>query len=260
MRRYFADVRDVARPARGSASSPWAQAGNDRDGFNMTYLGCAVARSTTASAACTARSRSGSCAPSGPGCSRARCPVGSITNGVHLATWTSPAMSRAARRPRRAGVTGDDFATTAAGLDGARAVAGAVRGATAPARARARATSRAASPSAATTPALLCAHARRPRRAALLIGFARRFAPYKRADLLLRDPERLAGPRSAAPTVRCASSSPARPTRTTAPARTLLQRSRGRPRAARARRQGLLPRGLRHGRSPARWSRASTCG
>ncbi|MEZ5140838.1 MAG: hypothetical protein R2711_19315 [Acidimicrobiales bacterium] len=53
---------------------------------------------------------------------------------------------------------------------------------------------------------------------ALTIGFARRFATYKRANLLLAQSERLQA-LLLDPDRPCSSSSPARPTRPTTPAR-----------------------------------------
>ena len=54
---------------------------------------------------------------------------------------------------------------------------------------------------------------------ALTICFARRFATYKRATLLLSQPERLRAAAARRATGRCSSCSPARPTRPTTPAR-----------------------------------------
>ena len=54
---------------------------------------------------------------------------------------------------------------------------------------------------------------------ALTIGFARRFATYKRATLLLSQPERLQAAAARPATGRCSSSSPARRTRPTTAAR-----------------------------------------
>ena len=59
----------------------------------------------------------------------------------------------------------------------------------------------------------------------LTIGFARRFATYKRATLLFRDRRAAARRCCSTPTGRCSSSSPARPTRPTSPARTSSSRS-----------------------------------
>ena len=54
---------------------------------------------------------------------------------------------------------------------------------------------------------------------ALTIGFARRFATYKRGDLIFRNADRLAAAPQQTRTARCSSSSPARPTRRTTAAR-----------------------------------------
>ena len=53
----------------------------------------------------------------------------------------------------------------------------------------------------------------------LTIGFARRFATYKRATLLLSDPDRLRAAARTTPSGPCSSCSPARPTRPTTRAR-----------------------------------------
>jgi starch phosphorylase len=53
----------------------------------------------------------------------------------------------------------------------------------------------------------------------LTIGFARRFATYKRATLMFENMDWMRQPSSRTPTGRCCSSSPARPTRPTSRAR-----------------------------------------
>ncbi len=116
-------------------------------------------------------------------------PVGHVTNGVHLAAWTGPEIADllgAVDRP----VTGEDFSGRAADLD-ARALWEA-RG-----RARqrlldaVRARLRRTFAERGDSPALLARILDGLDPAALVVGFARRFATYKRADLLLRDPARL---------------------------------------------------------------------
>ncbi len=125
-----------------------------------------------------------------PGLAEEDVPIGSITNGVHLATWVSPIMAELYRQH-----IGADWAevTTAEQFAGAREIPLELLWA---ARGRQR--------------LHLVQHARRVLAAqrarrgevphadraldpeALTIVFARRFATYKRATLLLSDPERLA--------------------------------------------------------------------
>lgn len=107
-------------------------------------------------------------------------PVTSITNGIHLATWVHPSISGAVGATGRV-VRGEDFATNAADVDPAELWRRRL-----PLRRNALAAVRES-----------IEHGRAPLpedaldERALLIGFARRFASYKRADLLLTDPERL---------------------------------------------------------------------
>lgn len=114
-------------------------------------------------------------------------PVRSVTNGVHLPTWTSPRV--AALLGAKGPVRGADFARAAkldvAKLAAARREARAelVRGAAE--HVRRSFAERGDSPQLAERiVAGLVPDA-------LFVGFARRFATYKRADLVLRDPARL---------------------------------------------------------------------
>jgi len=102
-----------------------------------------------------------------------RVPIGHVTNGVHLPTWQDPELRQAG-----AGVS-PELLWRRKNVLRAELVAEARR------RARARLERLAASANAlAEVDGLLDPHL-------LTVGFARRFAPYKRADLLLRDPDRL---------------------------------------------------------------------
>ena len=117
-------------------------------------------------------------------------PIQSVTNGVHLAAWTSGAIAGLLARDAGAAVTGEDFARGAERLDD-RALW--------EARQRARRTllHRVADHVRSTfelrgdSPALCERIVAGLDEDALLVGFARRFATYKRADLLLREPARL---------------------------------------------------------------------
>jgi glycogen phosphorylase len=143
-------------------------------------------------------------------------PVGHVTNGVHMPTWDSAAA--------------DDLWTEACGKDR-------WLGTTENLEQDIRRVSDASSGNFAPPPASLLLNtlandcpgnwpppARRPRRSkrakhlfdpnALTLGFARRFATYKRPNLLLHDPERLLRLLTN-PSARCNSSSPARRIRRT---------------------------------------------
>ena len=116
-----------------------------------------------------------------PGLPEDQVPITSVTNGIHLSTWSHPSIRAAVGAVDRP-CQGDDFAGRAAALDPAELWQ--VRQ---PLRQNVLA---AVTASAEHRRAPLPDDALDDR--ALLIGFARRFASYKRADLLLSDPGRLA--------------------------------------------------------------------
>ena len=135
-------------------------------------------------------------APMWPGVAEAERPVASVTNGVHVPTWIAAdladlfaPLSRAptgssATTTRRSGTACWRSPTTSCGRCGRRCGAtcsrssASARGSAGPTSASAR---RASSP-----PGTLLDPD------ALTIGFARRFAGYKRPELIFHDPERLA--------------------------------------------------------------------
>jgi starch phosphorylase len=130
-----------------------------------------------------------------PGLAEEEVPTGSVTNGVHLRTWLAPELGDLYE-----GMTSPDVWTGALeSTERTRAVD------EAPARdlwdrherlraelvhwVRARLASQLARQNAGPSEVSRAVEALDPK--ALTIGFARRFAEYKRATLLLRDPERL---------------------------------------------------------------------
>lgn len=125
-----------------------------------------------------------------PGTPLEEIPIEAITNGVHLPTWTSPTLARALGAEGRA-VRGDDFRDRGAQIDlrelwrircaGRRRLLEALR------RRLRRTAERNGDPADLVERVLGGLQ-----EDALLVVFARRFAPYKRATLMLRDPERLA--------------------------------------------------------------------
>jgi starch phosphorylase len=130
-----------------------------------------------------------------PGLAENEVPTGSVTNGVHLRTWLAPELSdlyEAMKSP-------DEWTGSLEGTERIRAVD------EAPARdlwdrherlraelvhwVRARLASQLSRQNAGPAEVSRAVEALDPK--ILTIGFARRFAEYKRATLLLRDPERL---------------------------------------------------------------------
>lgn len=126
-----------------------------------------------------------------PSTPRHEVPIGSVTNGVHAATWTSPAMSSlltatyGADWPQRDAASWgdgselDDHSLWSIRNDNRRRMVEFVRH-----RARTTALRRGDR----TSEVQWCDELLDPD--VLTIGFARRFATYKRATLLLRDPDR----------------------------------------------------------------------
>lgn len=131
-----------------------------------------------------------------PGRHVAEVPIGHVTNGVHAGTWVAPEITAMVERAcAAAGVTdehGDAFQACVRGIDLAEAwnVRQEVRAEAAHVWRR-RAASRGKRlrlPEAHRT----AADAALAAGDVLTIGFARRFATYKRADLIAHDPDRLA--------------------------------------------------------------------
>jgi len=130
-----------------------------------------------------------------PGFHAAEAPIDSVTNGVHLATWVGPEMNRLFETyvsPSWRRATGEAVAWERAELipDGElwqarreqrRRLLQHIRTATEEVGLRRG-----------ERPVQLKRRLEGVREEALWIGFARRFAPYKRATLLFRDPDRLA--------------------------------------------------------------------
>jgi len=112
--------------------------------------------------------------------------MAAITNGVHTATWVGPEMGGLFDRVLQAGWRGvpDDPATGVAWCTRTRGRSWEARTAQ-----RARLLERVDAMARAEGLAGLPRGS--PPNAPLVLGFARRFATYKRAGLLLADPERL---------------------------------------------------------------------
>jgi phosphorylase/glycogen(starch) synthase len=186
MRRYFSDVDRWA-------GVPWERFfgfGNNGSGlFNMTYLAARFAGFVNGVSQQHGEVSRGLIAPIWPTLLAAEVPVHAISNGVHLPSWAAPEIARllgASGRP----VSGDDYRAADALDTGElwqcrqllrRRLGEQIARRTETAWLRRH-----------DSPALLQRVLRGLEPAdALWIGFARRFAPYKRADLILRDPQRL---------------------------------------------------------------------
>ncbi|HVG94241.1 MAG TPA: alpha-glucan family phosphorylase, partial [Planctomycetota bacterium] len=187
LRRYFSD-------SAAWVGLPWerflalGQAGAARE-FNMTYLGLrmsAVHNGVSRLHGVVSRRLLG---PFWPGLLEEEVPVVSVTNGVHLPTWTAPTIQRLLGVEGRP-VAGGDFRLAAPSID-ATALWGARREARARLLADVKALVRAGCEERHEPPDVRATLRAGLVPDALVIGFARRFATYKRADLLLRDVKRL---------------------------------------------------------------------
>jgi len=189
MRRYFSD-------AAGWAGLPWerfmalGQAEDDRGSFNMTYLAlnfCCFVNGVSQLHRDVSRKL---LQPFWPKLLELEVPVQGLTNGVHLPTWTDESIALllgARNRP----VRGEDFARAAPKLD-ARRFWEAKNALRARLVERIGVRLKASCVQRGESPRMLARMLAGLEGDPLLIGFARRFAPYKRAGLLLRDVQRLA--------------------------------------------------------------------
>lgn len=186
MRRYFGDCEDWV-------GLPWerffalGQAGSSRE-FNVTYLALSFASYVNGVSKLHGIASQRLLRPFWPGLLQSEVPVDSVTNGVHLATWTSQGLQALLQQPGEP-VRPADFAA-AANVD--RQELWRVRTANKQAmlevvRAALTRTFHARGDSPVQLSAMLAGLDDK----ALYIGFARRFAPYKRAHLLFTEAERL---------------------------------------------------------------------
>lgn len=190
MRKYFGDA-----PAwLGASWEEFLALGRapGADGpFNMTFLACRMSGWRNGVSELHGEVSRDLLHPLWPGRLRGEVPVHHVTNGVHLATWAAAPVARLLRAPGAAHASPADFAERAPGLDLAE-----LWQARQECRRRLLATARRNLEQAylarSDSPRLLEKILRGLDEDALLVGFARRFAPYKRAHLLFHDLERLA--------------------------------------------------------------------
>jgi phosphorylase/glycogen(starch) synthase len=187
VRRYFGDAEEWV-------GLPWdrffalGQASGGTSEFNMTYLAMNFAGYVNGVSKLHGLASQKLLHAFWPGMLENEVPVGSITNGIHLATWTQSGIVRLLR--------GDDDTVRPADFGNAARI---------PARDlwrvrqankglmvdTVRATLTKAFHARGDSPVLLSAMLAGLDDKALYLGFARRFAPYKRAHLLFSEPERL---------------------------------------------------------------------
>ncbi|MEQ1893239.1 MAG: alpha-glucan family phosphorylase [Planctomycetota bacterium] len=188
MRRYFSD-------AASWVGVPWerfmalGQADGEKGTFNMTYLALHFASYANGVSDMHGTASRKLLKPFWPGLLESEIPIDAIVNGVHLPSWTAPEIARAlgaAERP----VVAADFAKTLTKRDvlALRATKLELRR-TMLQEMRARLTKTHVERG--DSPFLLAKLLDGLDENALWIGFARRFAPYKRAALLFQDPARL---------------------------------------------------------------------
>ncbi len=189
MRRYFADVP-------GWVGVPWERfwalgtTESDRSVFNMTYLAMSFAGFVNGVSRLHGQVSRKLLHPFWPRLLASEVPVTSITNGIHLSTWVDPEM-RALLGAKSGLLKGKDYARQGTRADDGElwALRKRAKGRLVDVlRERITASFVARSDSAKVLSRMI--DGLDPD--ALWIGFARRFAPYKRAQLLLREPERLA--------------------------------------------------------------------
>ena len=237
-------LRGVARPALGPVHR--AVAGRRRQGLQHDLPGAPRSRGMhNGVSRLHGRVSRRLLAPCWPGLLEDEVPVGSVTNGVHLADVDRPrrrarCSARATVRPRaptsRRGRTAST--STRCGRCGRRPADASCATCATGSSPRATSGTRAGRSSTGCWPA--------SSEGALLVGFARRFATYKRADLLMRDLKRLRGPgREGAPPGARLLRGQGPPAGQGGPGDPQEDRRGDALRAAP--RQGLLPRGLRHG-------------
>ena len=189
IRRYFSD-------APSWVGVPWerfyalGQAEDDRGAFNMTYLALHFAGFVNGVSRLHGAVTKGLLRAFWPRLLEGELPVTSVTNGVHVPSWVDPDIGRVLGVEARA-ARGIDLASGAATFD-ARAFAAARLAAKRRLVDHVRASLEASFVERHDRPSLLARMVAGLQEDCLWIGFARRFAPYKRAQLLFRDRERLA--------------------------------------------------------------------
>ncbi len=190
MRKYFGDAPSWL----GASWEEFLALGRAPGGagpFNMTFLACRLSGWRNGVSALHGEVSRDLLHPLWPGRLRGEVPVHSVTNGVHLGTWAAEPVARLVRAPDAARVGPADYAARAPSLD-LTALWAARQACRRHLLEAARRNLVRAFVERADSPRLLDKILHGLQEDALLIGFARRFAPYKRAHLLFHDLDRLA--------------------------------------------------------------------
>jgi phosphorylase/glycogen(starch) synthase len=190
MRRYFGDAPEWLGISWEEFLALGRAPGSDGP-FNMTFLACRLSGWRNGVSAMHGVVSRDLLHPLWPGLLRDEVPVQSVTNGVHLGTWAAGPVARLLMPPSAVRVSPQDYRERAATLEDA-----ALWEARQECRRRllraARRNLERAFVGRGDSPRLLETTLRGLDEHALLVGFARRFAPYKRAHLLFHDLDRLA--------------------------------------------------------------------
>ncbi|MEM7517996.1 MAG: alpha-glucan family phosphorylase, partial [Planctomycetota bacterium] len=197
MRRYFSDAPEwVGLPwerfmALGQApTTPPEEADGEASGeFNMTYLAMHFAVRVNGVAKLHGVASRKLLHPYWPQLLEEEVPIRTITNGIHLSTWVAPELTKELGADSRT-LEADDFVDATKKLKPAR-LWELRRAAKAELLTKLRGSLRKSFVDRGDSPRLLGAMLDGLEEDALYIGFARRFAPYKRAHLLFSDMERL---------------------------------------------------------------------
>jgi phosphorylase/glycogen(starch) synthase len=188
IRRYFSDVPQWV-------GVPWdkfialGQAEDDRGDFNMTYLALNFAGFANGVSELHGKVSQRLLHPFWPRLLESEVPVSSITNGVHLPSWTNPEVQRIVGASE-GHVRGVDFERAAPSIED-RALWDVKQRAKSRMLSEIRARLEESFFERGDSPSVLNRMLDGIQPDCLWLGFARRFAPYKRAQLLFRDPARL---------------------------------------------------------------------
>jgi starch phosphorylase len=165
------------------------QGDGEKTGFNMTYLALGLASFANGVSDMHGIASKKLLRSLWPGLLESEVPIDAIVNGVHLPSWTSPEVASVLGAPGRP-IEPDDFARELS-VEQLHALRAAKRELRVRMLDEMRARLSRTFVQRGDSPVLLARLLDGLEEDALWIGFARRFAPYKRATLLFQDPARL---------------------------------------------------------------------
>jgi glycogen phosphorylase/synthase len=188
MRRFFSDVPQRVGLTWERFMALGTATGAEQDVFNMTYLAMNLAGFVNGVAEKHEEVSRSLLRPFWSGLLENELPITHVTNGVHLASWTRPEIARVLGAETSA--TAERFAACSTKFDARRFWEERSQAKRELLVAAAHSLQNAFQ-SRQDSPKVLARILDGLRSDALIIGFARRFAPYKRATLLFKDPARL---------------------------------------------------------------------